>query len=100
MNKYIMALPYLSGGLNRYSDKPVSVREKITTITQGDCCSYNGQTLHQFLPPTVWNDYNHKNGDRIPMDEYIGAMNGVPKNRFELIENKLIETFCLMLPVS
>ena len=94
MNRYLMALPYLCVGRSSYSDKPVSVREKIQTITQGDCCSGFGQTQHQFLPPSVWYEFNHKNGDRIPMDEYIGAMSGVPKNRFELIEKKLIKNFC------
>ena len=96
MNKYLMALPYLTVGHHRYSDTPVSVRDKIQTITQGDCCSGFGTagTAQQFLPPSVWFQYNHKNGDRIPMDEYIGAMNGVPKNRFELIEKKLIKNFC------
>ena len=92
MNKYLMALPYLTVGHHRYSDTPVSVRDKIHAITRGDCCF--GASAQQFLPPSVWFQFNHKNGDRIPMDEYIGAMNGVPKNRFELIEKKLIKNFC------
>ena len=84
MSKYITALPYYNRGRV----------DNIRLMTNQDCLArYSNISVEEFLPKQVWHRYK-LDSERISMDEYIGAMKGVPKNRFELIEKKLIKNFC------